>query len=254
MELKSSGRRFMEEILTVPPEMEAEAKRITEVRKQIKDYLTTSGVCYDKFTVTENDTYLGYVSETAIAGYLRERYGDRLAVNRWADRFDMDRIHNAIKNNDKDADEIAYVKDYFYDEYDLEIVERSTGKVIRIDVKTAETSKKPQDTWNFLYPVVQNQRHGRYGKDCVVLCYYYKMPNTSKIILVGYLSEDDIAGKKILKAGSKTKFGTVNQIDNYETQIRDYRPLADMLDKYYGSAGRAYKESAFCKGTDIWIK
>jgi hypothetical protein len=31
-----------------------------------------------------------------------------------------------------------------------------------------------------------------------------------------------------------TRFGTLNQIDNYETKVADYQPLFRMLNIYYG--------------------
>lgn len=221
----------MEEIMTVPVELENEAKHISGFRSRMKAYLEAFGAGYDKFTVTENDTMLGHISETAITEYLIGKYGDKLEVKRWADYFDIDRIEKIVDTHSSNSDDVEYVKKYFYDKYDLEITEKKSGKKIYVDVKTAETAKEPQDTWDFLYPVIQNQRH---GKDCVVLCYYYKMESEKKIILVGYISEEEISKKRILHAGDKTKFGTVNQIDNYETSVTDYNNLALMLNVYYG--------------------
>lgn len=229
----------MEEIMTIPIELEQEAERISNFRSRMKAYLTRFGACYDKFTVTENDTLLGHVSETAVSNYLLENYGDKIEVRRWADSFDLNRIESAVEHNNGATEEVEYVKRYFYDKYDLEIVEKKSGKTIFVDVKTAETSKEPQLTWDFLYPVVQNQRE---GKDCVVLCYYYKIANLKKIILVGYISEEEISRKHILRAGSRTKFGTLNQIDNYETKVTDYQRLSTMLNIYYGYIRRRQDE------------
>lgn len=229
----------MEEIMTIPIELEQEAERISNFRSRMKAYLTRFGACYDKFTVTENDTLLGHVSETAVSNYLLENYGDKIEVRRWADSFDLSRIESAVEHNNGATEEVEYVKRYFYDKYDLEIVEKKSGKTIFVDVKTAETSKEPQLTWDFLYPVVQNQRE---GKDCVVLCYYYKISNLKKIILVGYISEEEISRKHILRAGSRTKFGTLNQIDNYETKVTDYQRLSRMLNIYYGYIRRRQDE------------
>lgn len=229
----------MEEIMTIPIELEQEAERISNFRSRMKAYLTRFGACYDKFTVTENDTLLGHVSETAVSNYLLENYGDKIEVRRWADSFDLNRIESAVEHNNGATEEVEYVKRYFYDKYDLEIVEKKSGKTIFVDVKTAETSKEPQLTWDFLYPVVQNQRE---GKDCVVLCYYYKIANLKKIILVGYISEEEISRKHILRAGSRTKFGTLNQIDNYETKVTDYQRLSRMLNIYYGYIRRRQDE------------
>ena len=217
--------------MVVPAELERLAYNVSVFRKEMKDYLSAFGECYDKFTITEKDTFLGYVSETAIIDYLDRKYGDIINIHRWSDRFDLGRIRYAVKNHLNDYQEIEYVRNYFYDKYDLEIVEKRTGRSINIDVKTAETSKQPQSTWYFLYPVVQNNRA---GKDCVILCYYYKRENSKRIILIGYITEDEISQKKILRAGTKTEFGTINQIDNFETKVTDYKPLSQMLGYYYG--------------------
>lgn len=229
----------MEEIMIVPLELEDEAKRVSAFRSRMKTYLTSFNECYDKFTVTENDTFLGYVSETAVSNYLTKNFSDEFEVKKWEDSFDLERIENAVNNNDGNPVEVAYVKKFFYDKYDLEIVEKKTGKSICVDVKTAETCKEPQKGWNFLYPVIQNQRE---GKDCVILCYYYKTEKCNKILLVGYISEEDISKKKILPAGSVTKFGTINQIDNYETKVIDYQSLSRMLNIYYGYLRRPQDE------------
>ncbi len=229
----------MEEIMTVTIELEEKARKISSFRSRMKAYLTRFGACYDKFTVTENDTLLGYISETAVSNYLINNYGDKVEVRHWADSFDMERINRAVEQNNSDANEIEYVKNYFYDKYDLEIIEKISKKSIFVDVKTAETSKKPEKTWDFLYPVVQNRRE---GKDCVVLCYYYKIDKSKKIILVGYISEKEISCKQILRAGTKTKFGTVNQIDNYETKMTDYQHLSKMLKTYYKYTRRQQDE------------
>lgn len=221
----------MKKIITVSSGLEQKAKAVSVFRSKTKDYLARFGACYDKFTITENDTFLGFVSETAITNYLVERYGEKIDVKHWADSFDMKRIINAVNTNNGSPKEVNYVKEYFYDAYDLEIIEKKSRKSILVDVKTAETSKQPQPTWDFLYPVVQNERR---GKDCVVLCYYCKTNQFNDIILVGYIREDEISNKPILAAGTRTKFGTINQIDNYETKIADYNELSQMFNTYFG--------------------
>jgi len=216
----------MKEIMTVTEALVKEAKELSDFRNNVKDYLQNYGECYDKFTVTENDTYLGHVSETAIIHYLQNVYSDKLEIHKWSEKFDLDRVRSAVMNNINKPEEILYVREYFYDRYDIEILNKETGKKLLIDVKTAETSKTPQMYWNFLYPVVQNQKD---GKDCVILCYYYKQEDANKIILIGYLTEDRISQYNILKAGTKTRFGTINQIDNYETKVKDYKPLSELF-------------------------
>lgn len=226
----------MIEILQVSNELKIEARQMSEFRGHIKQYLSNLNANYDKFTVTKNDALLGYISETAVSNYLKENFSDRIELKSWSDLFDMNRIQNAIEYNN--IKEIEYVKSFYYDKYDLEIIEKKSGKKILIDVKTAETCKEPNLSRNFLYPVTQNKKK---GKDCVVLCYYCKatkdkenvITQRDRVKLAGYISEEEISHKRIIKAGSKTKFDTVSQIDNFETQIKDYKDLSTMLNFYF---------------------
>ena len=224
----------MIEILQVSKELEIEAKQMSEFRSRIKQYLSNLNEHYDKFTVTKNDALLGYISETAVSNYLKENFSDRIQLKSWSDLFDMNRIRNAIEYDN--IKEIEYVKSFYYDNYDLEIIEKKSGKKILIDVKTAETRKEPNSSRNFLYPVIQNKKK---GKDCVVLCYYCKatqangITQADRVKLAGYISEEEISQKRIIEAGSKTKFGTISQIDNFETQISEYKDLSTMLNFYF---------------------
>ena len=59
----------------------------------------------------------------------------------------------------------------------------------------------------------------------------------SKVRDQGYITEEEISHKRILRAGTRTRFGTVNQIDNYETKVTDYKQLSRMLNYYYGLRG-----------------
>lgn len=131
----------MEEIMTVPIELMKEAENVSIMRGRLKEYLKDFGECHDKFTITKNDTFLGHVSESAIIGYLEERYGDRLEIKKWSDNFDMKRINSAIENNDGSPDAVAYVKKYFYDEYDLKIIDKSQGNLLRLMLKLLKQVK-----------------------------------------------------------------------------------------------------------------
>lgn len=93
----------MKDIMTITKELEQEAEQISSFRSEIKAYLTRFGACYDKFTVTENDTFLGYVSETAISDYLLNLYGEKIEIKRWADEFNMNRIAHFVEENDSDG-------------------------------------------------------------------------------------------------------------------------------------------------------
>ena len=72
-----------------------------------------------------------------------------------------------------------------------------------------------------------------------MLCYYCKatqangITQADRVKLAGYISEEEISQKRIIEAGSKTKFGTISQIDNFETQISEYKDLSTMLNFYF---------------------
>ncbi|MCC8139050.1 MAG: hypothetical protein LIO67_01930 [Lachnospiraceae bacterium] len=63
-----------------------------------------------------------------------------------------------------------------------------------------------------------------------------KFTVTGNDSFLGYVSEAEIAQKPVLKAGTRTRFGTLNQIDNYETRLTDYHPIAGLID--YLTKGR----------------
>lgn len=219
----------METIMNITEELKQEANRFAYFRTQVKEYLKRHGRSYDKFTTTPRDSQLGYLTEAAVRNYLVQRCANRYIVEGWDVAFDMNRIYKAVATDDER--EIDYVSSYFYDSYDLMIQERSTGRKICVDVKTAETWKPISLNWNYLYPVIQNQKA---GKDCVILCYYHKSEKMDQIVLIGYMTEAEIATCQILKADTKTVFGTRNQIDNYETKVRNYKSLSHMLENYFG--------------------
>lgn len=214
---------MLKSIHVVTEDEKRKAKNFSSFRGEVKAYLASVGRNYDKFTVTENDSFLGYISELAIKEELKNLFGSDFRVLSWSDNFDMRRVYNIVKQNLVDNVSADYVKSYFYDQYDLQIVQQSTQKTLNIDVKTAETFKAPQITWDFLYPVVQNRKD---GKDYIILCYYYKNSSGQDIILVGCLSEEEISKCHILKKGERTKFHTINQIDNYETNVRQYKDIS----------------------------
>ena len=51
---------------------------------------------------------------------------------------------------------------------------------------------------------------------------------------IGYTDYNSIQKCEIIKAGEKTKMGTVSQIDNFVTSISDYKPINDLLNKNDG--------------------
>lgn len=202
------------------------AKEFDSFRISCKNFLTKKNYCYDKFTVVDHDSKVGYISESAICDYIIEQLKDTdLVVERWEDRFNKKEISDII---DKDGDPEP-VKQYFYDDYDIRVYNDKVD--IKIDVKSALTAKQPTEKWNFMYPVVQANKQ---GKDEMILAYCVsstlKVENVEKIVVAGYTTEQRIRNCKIIPKGSYTRFGTKSQIDNYETELsKDYSELDELI-------------------------
>lgn len=198
-------------------------------RENVKKYLEKNKMCYDKFTVTENDSFLGYLSEYSIKNYIKRKFiSNGIIVSSWGDNYDIKKINNIVNNNSNKKEDLLYVKEYFYDKYDLKI--EYNNNYIFLDIKTAETTYEPKDTWNFLYPVIQTKKD---GKDFVVLNYYVKnsknITDFKKFVLVGYMSENDVKKYDIQSAGTKTEKGTLSQIDNLKTYVKDYKKFDNLI-------------------------
>lgn len=203
----------------ITPEVLSRAEAFSRFRADCKCYLQQVGYNFDKFTVVEHDSYIGYVSEKLIRDYLQNHLPAGYIVKAWEDDFNMRRIINAVR--DSDVTEADYVKSYFYDSWDI-CIESPNGR-ITIDVKTALTKLTPKLDWDFLYPVVQANKP---GKDYSLLAYcccssddYHQIEHVN---IIGYCRTEDIRHCRILRAGWRTKFGTVNRIDNYETQLQTH--------------------------------
>ena len=207
-------------------ELIKKAKEFDSFRITCKNFLTKKNICYDKFTVVDHDSKVGYISESAICDYIIEQLKDTdLVVERWEDNFNKNEIDRVIKN-DGDPEP---VKNYFYDDYDIRV---HNDKVdIKIDVKSALTAKQPTEKWNFMYPVVQANKP---GKDEMILAYCVSsslnVEKVEKIVIVGYTTEQRIKKCKIIPKGTYTRFGTKSQIDNYETELsKDYSDLDELI-------------------------
>ena len=209
------------------------ANAFSDFRNLCKQYLADNGIMHDKFTITEFDSFLGYVSEELIANYLRNKFRGRVCVSKWQDQFDMALIYTIVKTGRNSREDIDLVCSYFYDSFDL-YVSTPNYQVfidIKIDVKTAITQKIPQENWEFLYPVVQARK---LGKDAAVLVYYVvdnkKDPSTLReIVLVGYLEEKEITNSEIINAGEVTVHKTPSQTENYITYVGEYHDLNDLF-------------------------
>ena len=206
------------------------ANDFSDFRERVKHYLQIHGRAYDKFTVTNNDSFLGFVSEYIIRNYMIERYSKYgIYCERWEDKFDIIKINKIVDNNLSDMDSLNYVEEYFYDRFDLII--GAGDKQVYIDVKSAITQKEPTENWNFLYPIVQNNIS---GKDYIVLGYYVTNSidrnDFREFVLCGCYYENDLRNCEIQKKGTYTRYQTKSQIDNYITEVKDYKDI-DVLIK-----------------------
>jgi hypothetical protein len=201
-----------------------------ELRNNSKKYLSQFDMNYDKFTVVSHDSFIGYITEYFLREYIGSKYkSEGVTVESWESIFDIAKIRSILKSNSKATEDVQYIRDYFYDKYDLKL--SKGAKSLLVDIKTALTKLEPKSSWNFMYPVIQANKP---GKDHMVLSYYVvedikDIESLKKLVIVGYTSEEVIRTCKIIKAGTRTRFGTVSQIDNYETELAIHYKDIDRL-------------------------
>ncbi len=201
-------------------------------RERCKECLTRHGRHFDKFTVVSHDSFVAYVTEKAIKTHIIETYPDLVEyIAAWEDRFDLPKLKRLVKQADITEPDLDYLWQYFYDGWDLEISLKN-GKTLKADVKTALTQKTPLPGWNFLYPVIQANKK---GKDLLVLVYYVTktandLRSLSKLVLAGAALPAEVQNCQVVKQGEKTRFGTLSQTDNFETEVgMHYAPLENFL-------------------------
>lgn len=216
---------------TLTEELISKATAFENFRAKCKTYLISKGKGYDKFTMVSHDSFIGYVTEHIMKTEMLSNYASLISdVICWEDNFDLKKIEQIIESNSNTEDDVNYVTEYFYDKWDLKI----NGKTFSIlsDVKTALTKLEPNLRWNFLYPVVQANKE---GKEIMILVYYVvsdlkSLATLTKLILVGATTPDIVKKCTIIKQGERTRFGTISQIDNYETELsKHYLPIETFL-------------------------
>ncbi len=216
--------------ITLTQQMIFAAYGFEHFRNDCKTFLAKHGKNYDKFTVVQHDSIIGFITEATIQRYISELYKkDNVKVTTWEQNFDIEHIKRIISSSSADADEVKLVEKYFYDKYDLKISYHD--KSIYVDVKTALTQKNPSENWNFMYPVIQANKD---GKDYMILTYYVvndikKVESLNKVVIVGYISENTVKQCKTIYKGEKTRFDTVSQTDNYETELAVHYNSIDEL-------------------------
>lgn len=205
------------------------AEAFERFRNQCKDYLQKVNMNFDKFTIVGHDSFIGYITEAVISDYILNSF-DNVKVSSWENNHDIKKIIEIIETSDYSSESSSLVKEYFYDKWDIKI--EINNKTLYCDVKTAYTSKDPNHSWVFMYPVVQATKD---GKDFMILVYYMvndikNIKSLKKLIIVGSTTTDVIKKCKVIKAGEKTRFGTVSQIDNYLTELsKHYKPISSQI-------------------------
>lgn len=212
----------------IPKDLFYEAKKFSVFRNDVKNFLRNNNKEFDKFTITDHDSYLGYFTEHVVKDYICSNIElNDYRVVMWEYQFDLDKIKEIVQDPNPTNDDIKYVQTYFYDSYDLKLTDGKNE--IRLDVKTAETMKTPSLNWNFLYPVVQAQKS---GKDFTILCYYVKetknLEDLKDITIVGYITQKDICSSDVIHANEYTKQHTKSQIDNYNTSLKNYKDIKNI--------------------------
>ncbi len=213
------------------PELIIAAHSFEELRNSSKSYLSKFELNFDKFTVVAHDSFIGYITEYFLRKYIRFKYSaEGIEVNNWESMFDISRIRRILKTDSKAVADVQYIRSWFYDQWDLEIIKAKS--ILFIDVKTALTQKEPKLGWDFMYPLVQANKP---GKDYMILSYYVAdnvndIESLKKLVIVGFTSEELIKTCKIIKAGTLNRFGTKSQIDNYETELAvHYKDIDELI-------------------------
>jgi len=207
------------------------AKKFEQFRLNCKEYLDKVNMNWDKFTMVSHDSYIGYITEYAISKHIHSIRPD-IKIETWESLFDMKKIISIIERSDFSETSQLLVKNYFYDKWDLKI--NGIGVSLSSDVKTALTKLTPSSNWNFMYPVLQANKP---GKDIMILVYYVvndlkDLSSLKDLVLIGCCEPYKLKKCKIVKAGERTRFGTVSQIDNYITELStDFSKLEEYLKK-----------------------
>jgi hypothetical protein len=200
------------------------AKAMSSLRISCKKFLSDRDLEFDKFTMVTHDSYTAYITELFMKIFFEEKFSEKgIKISAWDEQFDLKEINRILSSGSHAIKDIEYIKNYFYDNYDLSL--EYNQKELFIDIKTALTQKQPKLKWNFLYPVVQAHKK---GKDIMVLTYYIvedisHVETLKEICIAGYIMEEEIKKCPKILQGQKTRYKTISQIDNYITELsRDY--------------------------------
>lgn len=218
------------EKIKISNELIEKAINYSNFRKNLKIILNKYNKNYDKFTITDNDSFLGYISENLVAAYLTL---NNIPIKTWSSQINLPpSLKLKVLNNhnsDFDKSEINLLRNYFYDEWDIK------HENITVDIKTAATRHNPIPSWTFAIPVIQANKAGKthviltyiiYNKDSKI----YKDAKPIECYIWGYIPISDIT--KCSKSNRNEYKGYDYQIENYITHLSNYnQDLISLFDK-----------------------
>lgn len=221
----------MVELKIQPSETEYQQARLfSSFRSKCKNLLSQSNRMWDKFSVVEHDSFIGYLAELYLADYIQRTFPE-WKLHPWSADFDHFRLMAILSTAHPSAEDLDYLKGYFFDRYDF-MLQHPDGRSLRIDVKTACTIRQPQSSWSFLYPCVQI---GQEGKDLMALAYcivddVQRPARLHRLVIAGACTPAELSLCERIPAGQRTRHGTLSQIDNYLTELgQHYQPLKHWL-------------------------
>ena len=215
--------------LSISKEIIEDAIAFSNFRNVIKNILIKCNLHFDKFTITDRDSFDGFIAEKIFREYLeKNRNISADLIRNWEDEHPIPKeiitkIHNKLQLSRED---LELTKNYFYDKWDLKI------NKLHVDVKTAATHLEPKEPWTYGIPKIQVEKA---GKDIVVLNYLiydkdpkkFKDAKPVKCVLIGGMSIADI--KKCPIKTINDFAGHKYQVENYETKISEYHDIEGFL-------------------------
>jgi hypothetical protein len=209
------------------------ANEHSELRKKIKSILKENKLEFDKFTITNRDSFDGFIAESITLLFIKNLNSfTEEEIKLWEDENPLsDNLKRKIKEyplkREFDKEELSELKRFFYDRWDIKI------KTVQVDVKTAATCYNPNSKWTYAVPKIQIEKE---GKDYVFLNYviYDKDPKSNtdakpiKCVLVGGISVEFIK-KNCPITKTNAYAGHDYQIENYETNLSDYEDIKLIL-------------------------
>ena len=74
----------------------SEAEKYSNLRMDCKNFLKKHNLDFDKFTIVEHDSEIGYIAEKFITDYLKKY--TNYEIIQWSDKFDLYKIKSILKS------------------------------------------------------------------------------------------------------------------------------------------------------------